>query len=144
MYLRRIGLFLLTNVAVLAVLSIALKVFGIDEWIQAQVGIDYWGLIATAAIFGFGGAFFSLAISKWLAKTAMRVRVLDRPENEDEAWLVETVRELSRRAKIGMPEVGVFDSPDLNAFATGARRDHALVAVSTGILRSMDRDEVAA
>jgi heat shock protein HtpX len=97
-----------------------------------------------SAIFGFGGAFVSLALSKWLAKTAMRVRVIQQPASEGERWLVETVRSHAQTAGIGMPEVGVFDSPDPNAFATGASRNSALVAVSSGLLQQMQRSEVEA
>jgi heat shock protein HtpX len=144
MYLRRVGLFLLTNVAVLLVLSIALKLFGLDRWLEAEIGIDYAGLLVMAAIFGFGGAFVSLAMSKWIAKTTTRMTILRDPQHPDERWLVDKVHELAQRAGIGTPEVGVYENPDPNAFATGARRDHALVAVSTGLLQSMDQDGLEA
>src|SRR5262249_12114638 len=101
-------------------------------------------LLAFAAIFGFGGAFFSLAISKWIAKRSMGVRVIAQPQNDVEAWLVATVRSHAEKAGIGMPEVGIFESPQPKPFATGARKDAALVAVSTGLLRTMRRDEVEA
>ena len=141
--MKRILLFLATNLAVVAVLSIVARVTGLDRWLAANGG-SYQGLLAMAALFGFGGALISLAISKWTAKRAMGVRVIERPANADEEWLVNTVRALAAQARVGMPEVGVFDSPQPNAFATGARRDAALVAVSTGLLRSMNRSEVEA
>jgi heat shock protein HtpX len=141
--MKRILLFLATNLAVVAVLSVVARVTGLDRWLAANGG-SYQGLLVMAALFGFGGALISLAISKWTAKRAMGVRVIERPANADEEWLVNTVRALAAQARVGMPEVGVFDSPQPNAFATGARRDAALVAVSTGLLRSMSRSEVEA
>jgi heat shock protein HtpX len=141
--MKRIFLFLATNLAVVAVLSIVARVTGLDRWLAANGG-SYQGLLVMATLFGFGGALISLLMSKWMAKRAMGVRVIERPANPDEEWLVNTVRALATQAKVGMPEVGVFDSPQPNAFATGARRDAALVAVSTGLLRSMSRSEVEA
>ena len=141
--MKRILLFLATNLAVVAVLSIVARVTGLDRWLAAN-GSSYQALLVMAALFGFGGALISLLISKWTAKRAMGVQVIEQPANPDEQWLVNTVRGLATQAKIGMPEVGVFDSPQPNAFATGARRDAALVAVSTGLLRSMSRSEVEA
>ena len=141
--MKRILLLIGTNLAVITLLSVVIHLFGIDEWL-AQRGQDYEGLLVFAAIFGFGGAFFSLLISKWMAKMAMRVHVIEQPGNEVEQWLVSTVRRHAQKAGIGMPEVGVFDSPDPNAFATGASRNSSLVAVSTGLLRNMRRDEVEA
>ncbi len=102
------------------------------------------GLLIVSAFFGFGGALISLAISKWMAKRSMGVQVITQPANAEEEWLVRTVRAQAEQAGIGMPEVGIFDSPQPNAFATGARRDAALVAVSTGLLRTMRRNEVEA
>jgi heat shock protein HtpX len=102
------------------------------------------GLLVLAAVFGMGGSFVSLALSKWMAKSMMGVRVIAQPRNPSEAWLVETVRRYAREAGIGMPEVGVYDSPTVNAFATGMKRDNALVAVSTGLLNSMSREEAEA
>jgi len=141
--MKRILLFLATNLAVIAVLSIVLRVTGLDRWLAVHGG-SYTGLLAFAAVFGFGGALVSLAMSKWMAKRAMGVQVIDKPANANEEWLVGTVRALASQAGIGMPEVGVFDSPLPNAFATGARRDAALVAVSSGLLHSMRRNEVEA
>jgi len=141
--MKRILLLIGTNLAVIALLTVVIQLFGLDRWL-AQRGQDYQGLLVFAAIFGFGGAFFSLLISKWLAKRAMGVKVIQEPGNEAELWLVATVRRHAEKAGIGMPEVGVFDSPDPNAFATGASRNSSLVAVSTGLLRNMRREEVEA
>ncbi len=141
--MKRIFLFLVTNLAVVMVLSVVARVTGLDRWV-AMHGGSYEGLLAMAALFGFGGALISLAMSKWMAKRAMGVRVIERPSNANEEWLVSTVRQLATQAGIGMPEVGVFESPQPNAFATGARRDAALVAVSSGLLQSMKRNEVEA
>jgi heat shock protein HtpX len=141
--MKRILLFLATNLAVVLVLSVVARVTGLDRWL-AMNGGSYSGLLVMAALFGFGGALISLALSKWTAKRAMGVQVISQPANSNEQWLVNTVRALASQAGIGMPEVGVFDSPQPNAFATGARRDAALVAVSTGLLQSMNRSEVEA
>jgi heat shock protein HtpX len=141
--MKRILLFLVTNLAVVAVLSIVARVTGLDVWMTAH-GSSLGGLLVFAALFGFGGAIISLLISKWMAKRAMGVEVITEPANAEQAWLVSTVRQLSQQAGIGMPEVGIFDSPQPNAFATGARRDAALVAVSTGLLQGMDRSQVEA
>jgi heat shock protein HtpX len=141
--MKRIFLFIVTNLAVLVVLSIAIfvieSVFGV-RLPQGSVG----GLLVFAAIFGFGGALISLALSKWTAKHMMGVRVIGEPQSELERWLVDTVRRLAGQAQIGMPEVGIFDAEEMNAFATGARRNAALVAVSTGLLRSMSRQQAEA
>ncbi len=141
--MKRIFLLIGTNLAVIALLTVVIQLFGIDEWL-AQRGQNYVGLLVFSTIFGFGGAFVSLLVSKWMAKMAMRVKVIAQPANEAEQWLVATVRSHAQKAGIGMPEVGIFDSPDPNAFATGASRNNALVAVSTGLLRNMRRDEVEA
>lgn len=141
--MKRIVLFLATNLAIVFVLSIAARLLGLDQWLLAQGG-NLSGLLVFAALFGFGGALISLAISKWMAKRTMGVHVIDKPRDAAEAWLVETVGRQARAAGIGMPEVGIFDSPTPNAFATGMRRDNALVAVSTGLLRSMRKEEVEA
>ncbi|WP_024890657.1 protease HtpX [Luteimonas huabeiensis] len=133
----RIALFLATNLAVLALVSIIMAIFGIDPATNA-------GLLMFAAIFGFGGAFVSLALSKWSAKRGTGAHVIEQPANETERWLVETVRRQAEAAGIGMPEVAIYDAPEINAFATGANRNNALVAVSTGLLRAMDRDEAEA
>ena len=141
--MKRILLFLVTNLAVVFVLSIAMRVLGIDQYISAQGGSAY-GLLVFAAVFGFGGAIISLLMSKWSAKRMMGVRVIEQPRDAVETWLVETVRRQAREAGIGMPEVGIFDSADPNAFATGANKNKALVAVSTGLLQRMKREEVEA
>ena len=141
--MKRIFLLIVTNVAVMAVLALVVQVFGLDRALALQ-GMDLGGLLMISAIFGFGGAFISLLISKWMAKRAMGVRVITQPANEAEQWLVNTVRAQAEAAQIGMPEVGIFDSPEPNAFATGANKNSALVAVSTGLLRNMRREEVQA
>src|SRR5690606_25215438 len=139
----RVLLFVLTNFAILIVASVTLRLLGIEPWLDAN-GINFNSLLIFGALLGFGGAFVSLAMSKWMAKRAMNVQVINEPRNEQEAWLVETVRRQAQQAGIGMPEVGYFESAAPNAFATGARRDAALVAVSTGLLQRMNRREVEA
>ena len=141
--MKRILLFLATNLAVVFVLSVAMKVLGIDQYIAAQGGSAF-GLLVFAAVFGFGGALISLAMSKWSAKRMMGVRLIDQPRDNMERWLVDTVRRQSQEAGIGMPEVGIFDSPEPNAFATGANKNKALVAVSTGLIQRMRKEEVEA
>ncbi|MEO5677184.1 MAG: protease HtpX, partial [Usitatibacter sp.] len=140
--MKRILLFLLTNVAVMVVLSVTTQLLGVNRWL-AQNGIDYASLLIFAAIIGFGGAIISLLISKWMAKFAAGVRVIEAPATADEQWLITTVKALAGKAGIGMPEVGIFEGAP-NAFATGAFKNSALVAVSTGLLESMTRDEVEA
>jgi heat shock protein HtpX len=142
--MRRIALFLLTNIAVLLLLSIVCHLFGIDQWAAARGYGGMGGLLAYAAVFGMGGAFISLAMSKWLAKMTTGARVIEQPQNEAERWLVDTVRRHAQNAGIGMPEVAVYDAPEMNAFATGMSKNHSLVAVSTGLLQQMDREQVAA
>ncbi len=139
----RILLLVATNFAVLLLASITLNLLGVGPWLT-QHGIQFGPLLVFGAVLGFGGAFFSLAISKWIAKRTMGVQVIVTPRTDQEAWLVETVRREAAAAGIGMPEVGVFDSPEPNAFATGARRDAALVAVSTGLLARMTRPQAEA
>lgn len=141
--MKRVLLFLATNLAVVVVLSIVAQVLGLDRYLAVRGG-SLGGLLVFAALFGFGGAFISLAISKWMAKRAMGVRVIEQPQTSTEQWLVATVRRQAQAAGIGMPEVGIFDSPEPNAFATGPRRDSALVAVSTGLLQRMNQNEVEA
>lgn len=143
--MKRIILFLLTNIAVLVVLGAVLRLFGVDRLLDAQgTGLDYRALLVFAAAFGMGGAFISLALSKWSARRMTGARVIEQPRTPAESWLLDTVRRHARAAGIGMPEVAVYDAPDMNAFATGMRRDRALVAVSTGLLLSMHRDEIEA
>ncbi|HXV41289.1 MAG TPA: protease HtpX [Steroidobacteraceae bacterium] len=141
--MKRILLFVITNFTILLVASATLRLLGVEPWLDQQ-GINFTSLLIFGAVLGFGGAFVSLAISKWTAKRMMGVQLIGQPRNEAEAWLVETVRRQAQLAGIGMPEVGVFNSPEPNAFATGARRNNALVAVSTGLLQRMDRQEVEA
>jgi heat shock protein HtpX len=141
--MKRIFLFIVTNLAVLAVLSVAIfvieRVFGVR---LPQNGLG--GLLVFAALCGFGGALISLALSKWTAKAMMGVRVIVAPQSETERWLVDAVARLAGQARIGMPEVGIFEAEEMNAFATGARRNAALVAVSTGLVRGMSRPQVEA
>src|SRR5471032_1416179 len=128
--MKRIFLFVLTNLAVLALLSLVVMV--IEQVFHVRLGQGGLGsLLVLAAVFGFGGAFISLLLSKWIAKRTMGVVVIVQPRTDSEQWLVATVTRLSQQANVGMPEVGIFDSPEMNAFATGARRNAALVAVSS-------------
>ena len=140
--MKRIALFVLTNVAVVAVLGLVASLLGVNRYLDAN-GLNLGALLGFALVMGFGGAIISLLISKPMAKWSSHVQVIDPPRNADEAWIVETVRRLAERAGIGMPEVGIFEG-EPNAFATGAFRNSALVAVSTGLLRGMSRDEVEA
>jgi len=138
----RILLFLATNIAVLFMAAIAMAVLTALGVIPPNA--PYVGMLVWCALFGFGGSIFSLAISKWVAKKSTRAHVIETPSNETERWLVSTVQRHAERAGIGMPEVAIFDSPDPNAFATGMFRNNALVAVSTGLLRLMNQQEVEA
>lgn len=142
--MKRVFLFLATNVAILLVLSITLQLLGIDTMLAEGGGINMQALMIMAAVLGMGGSFISLLLSKWMAKKATGAQVIAEPRNAAERWLVDTVRRQAEQAGIGMPEVAVYDSPDMNAFATGYNRNHALVAVSTGLLNSMQRQEVEA
>jgi len=142
--LKRVFLFLVTNLAVIVVLNIVLRLLGIDRITDAQGGLNYTSLLIFAAVFGFAGSLISLLISKWSAKRMVGAQVIQQPANPTEKWLLETVAKQARKAGIGMPEVALYDSPELNAFATGANRNNALVAVSTGLLNAMDKDAVEA
>lgn len=143
--MKRVFLFLATNLAIVIVLSVTLRLLGVERILDEQgVGLNLNALLIFAAVFGFGGSFISLAISKWMAKRLTGARPIERPSNPSEEWLVETVRLQAQAAGIGMPEVAIYNAPDLNAFATGMRRNKAMVAVSTGLLRSMSRDEAEA
>ena len=135
--MKRIFYFLATNLAILLLLSIVLSFFGLS-------GRSTGGALVIAAIFGMGGSFISLAMSKWVAKRSTGARVLENPVTPTERWLVDTVKRQAQQAGIGMPEVAVYDSPEINAFATGMQRNDALVAVSTGLLQSMSKDEAEA
>jgi len=141
--MKRILLFVLTNFAILFVASFAFRLLGFEPWLNAR-GINFNSLLVFGALIGFGGSFLSLAISKWMAKKMMGVQVIGQPRNATETWLLEAVRRHAQLAGIAMPEVGVFDSPEPNAFATGARRNSALVAVSSGLVTRMNRPEVEA
>ena len=141
--MKRVALFLITNLAVLVLLSLMARILNLDVALARQ-GMSMWSLLIMAAMIGFIGSFISLAISKWSAKHLMGVRVIETPASEAESWLVDTVRSHAQRAGIGMPEVGIFEAREMNAFATGAQRDHALVAVSSGLLQGMSRREAEA
>ena len=144
--MKRIGLFLLTNLAVLVTISLIFRLLGLDQ-VSLQTGsggLDLSALLLMSAIIGFTGSLISLAMSKWSAIRMMGAQVIREPANATERWLVETVRRQAEQAGIGMPDVAIFDAREPNAFATGARRDSALVAVSTGLLRQMTQDEVEA
>lgn len=142
--MKRIFLFLLTNLAVVLVLSVVARLTGLDTWLAAH-GQSYFGLLVFAALFGFGGSFISLLMSKTLAKRAMGVQVID-PQTQDPTgrWLLSVVEHHARTLGVGMPQVGIFQQPDSNAFATGWNRNSALVAVSSGLLQSMGRDQIEA
>ena len=134
---KRVALFVATNLAVLALLSVVMSVLGVNP-------DQFGGLLVMAALFGFGGAFVSLWMSKWIAKRSTGAQVIEAPRNEAEQWLLATVRRQAQAAGIGVPEVAVYDAPEINAFATGANRNKSLVAVSTGLLRALDRDQAEA
>ncbi len=143
--MKRVMLFIITNLAIVLVLGVVMSLFGVNRILDEQgVGLDLYNLLIFASVFGFGGSLISLAISKWTAKRMTGAQVITSPSSEVEVWLVQTVRKQAEIAGIGMPEVAIYDAPDVNAFATGMRRNNALVAVSTGLLRSMNRDEAEA
>ncbi|MEM7561751.1 MAG: protease HtpX [Pseudomonadota bacterium] len=143
--MSRIFLFLIANFGVLAILSISMRLLGVDAYLANQGGaFQLNGLLIMAAVMGFAGSFISLAMSKTMAKKAMRVQVIEQPRQEVERWLLSVVKRQANAAGIGMPEVGIFESDTMNAFATGMKRNDALVAVSTGLLNQMSRDEVEA
>jgi heat shock protein HtpX len=142
--MKRIFLFLATNLAVLVVISITFRLLGLDRVVMTSAGMDMPTLLVFSAVIGFSGALISLFMSKTMAKHGMGVHVIEQPANAHEHWLVDTVRRQAEAAGIGMPEVGIFDSPDPNAFATGWNKNSSLVAVSTGLLHNMDRGEVEA
>jgi heat shock protein HtpX len=143
--MKRILLFVATNVAVLAVLTVVLRLLGIESVLNEQgTQLDLQNLLIFSAVIGFSGSLISLAMSKWIAKRSTGAQVIATPRNATESWLLNTVQRQAREAGIGCPEVAIYESPDLNAFATGASRNNALVAVSTGLLGSMDRKSVEA
>lgn len=141
--MKRVFLLIATNFAVMIVLSIVASLLGVDRFLTEN-GLNLGALLAFSAIFGFGGAFISLAMSKWMAKRSTGAQVITQPRSSMELWLVQTVERQARAAGIGMPEVAIFDSPEPNAFATGMNKNSALVAVSTGLLKNMSQDEVEA
>ena len=141
--MKRIVLFLATNLAIVLVLSLTMRILGVEPYLTAN-GLNLGSLLIFAAIMGFGGSLISLAISKWMAKKSMGVRVIETPSSSTEYWLVDTVKKFADDAGIGMPEVGIFDTPEVNAFATGANKNNALVAVSSGLLQTMSREEAEA
>jgi heat shock protein HtpX len=141
----RIALFLATNGAILVLISIVFHVFGFESILAENgVDLDLQALLVMSAVIGFGGSFISLAMSKFLAKRSMGVNIIEQPANQTEQWLLSTVERQAKQAQIGMPEVGIFNSPESNAFATGMSRNNALVAVSSGLLKNMDADQVEA
>ena len=143
--MKRVLLFLATNIAILLVLSLTLRLLGVDRMMAESGGaLNLNALLIMAAVIGFGGSFISLALSKFMAKRMTGAQVIEQPRNQTEAWLVETVRRQARAAGIGMPEVAVYDAPEINAFATGMNKNKALVAVSTGLLNSMSQEEAEA
>lgn len=141
--MKRIILFLATNLAIVLVLSLTMKILGVEPYLNEN-GLNLGSLLIFAAVMGMGGSFISLAISKWTAKRMTGARVIENPATPGEVWLVETVRRQAQIAGIGMPEVAIFDSPDVNAFATGMSKNNALVAVSTGLLQAMTKSEAEA
>ncbi|OAI52376.1 zinc metalloprotease HtpX [Betaproteobacteria bacterium SCGC AG-212-J23] len=140
--MKRILLLIATNFAVMLVLSIVVSVLGLDQWLTAE-GIDYYSMLLMSAVFGFGGAFISLLMSKTIAKWSVGAQVIDGSEGTTQYWLVQTVHKLADKAGIGKPEVAIYEGP-ANAFATGAFKDSALVAVSTGLVEAMSKEEVEA
>jgi heat shock protein HtpX len=143
--MKRVALFIVTNLAVVFVLSIVLRLFGVDSMLDQQgVDLDINALVIFAGVFGFGGAFISLLISKWSAKRMTGAQIIENPRNADEQWLVQTVARQAEMAGIGMPEVAIFNAREMNAFATGWNRNNALVAVSSGLMQQMSREEVEA
>jgi heat shock protein HtpX len=141
--MKRIFLFLATNFAIVLVLSVTMRILGVEPYLTAN-GLNLTSLLIFAAVMGMGGSFISLAISKWMAKRSVGAVVIDNPRTPAEIWLVDTVRRQAQQAGIGMPEVAIFDSPEVNAFATGMNKNNALVAVSTGLLQSMSKEEAEA
>jgi heat shock protein HtpX len=143
--MKRIALFIATNIAVMVVLSIVLSLFGVDSLLQQNgVDLDLRALLIFSAVFGMGGSFISLAISKWTAKRMTGAQVISSPANRTQQWLLDTVKRQARQAGIGMPEVAIFQSPEINAFATGMSRNNALVAVSSGLINNMKMEEAEA
>jgi heat shock protein HtpX len=144
-FMKRIALFLVTNLAIIVVLGITLRLLGVESILDQQgTGLNINSLLVFAAVFGFGGSFMSLALSKWTAKRFTGAKVIEQPGNNTERWLIQTVARQAEASGIGMPEVAIYNSPDVNAFATGMSRNKALVAVSSGLMQNMSQDEVEA
>ncbi|MCB1918353.1 MAG: protease HtpX [Candidatus Competibacteraceae bacterium] len=141
--MKRIFLFVVTNLAVIILLGVITRLLGVDRFLVGT-GLNLTGLLIFSAIFGMGGSLISLLMSKWIAKMSVSAQVIEQPRTQTELWLVETVRRQAQNAGIGMPEVALYHSPEPNAFATGASRNHALVAVSTGLMEQMSAEEVEA
>lgn len=142
--MKRIFLFIVTNLAVMLVISITLRLLGVDRMLNESGGINFGNLLVMSLVIGFAGSIISLFMSKWSAKRMVGAQVIENPSDPTERWLVDTVKRQALSAGIGMPEVAIYDAPDVNAFATGWNRNNALVAVSTGLLHSMSRDEAEA
>lgn len=142
--MKRIFLFILTNLAVLVVISVTLRLLGVDKVLNESGGINFNALLVMSAVMGFAGSLISLFLSKWSAKRMVGAQVITNPIDPTERWLIETVRKQAQAAGIGMPEVATYEAPDVNAFATGWNRNNALVAVSAGLLHNMSRDEAEA
>jgi heat shock protein HtpX len=142
--MKRIFLFILTNLAILVVINIVLRLLGVDRVLDQSGGINFGSLMVMSMVIGFSGSIISLLLSKWMAKRSVGAQVIENPQDPTERWLVDTVRRQAQAAGIGMPEVAIYDAPDVNAFATGWNRNAALVAVSTGLLHSMSKDEAEA
>jgi len=142
--MKRIFLFVLTNLAVLVVINITLRLLGVDRVLNQSGTINFSALMVMSAVIGFSGSIISLLMSKWMAKMSVGAQVIENPQDPTERWLVDTVSRQAQAAGIGMPEVAIYDAPDVNAFATGWNRNSALVAVSTGLLQSMSKDEAEA
>jgi heat shock protein HtpX len=141
--MKRVFYFLLTNIAIMLVLSVTMRLLGVGPYLTAN-GMNYTSLLIFSGVMGFGGAFISLAISKWSAKRMSGAVVIEQANTQTERWLIETVQQQAKKAGIKMPEVAIFDSPEVNAFATGMTKNSSLVAVSTGLLKGMTQDEVEA
>jgi len=142
--MKRIFLFLMTNLAILVVINLTLRLLGVDRILNESGGINFNALLVMSMVIGFAGSLISLLLSKWMAKRSVGAQVIEAPSNATEQWLFNTVRQQANQAGIGMPEVAIYDSPDINAFATGWNRNNALVAVSTGLMNNMTQDEAEA
>jgi len=142
--MKRVFLFLMTNLAILVVISVTLRLLGVDRIMNQSGGINFNALLIMSMVIGFAGSFISLLLSKWMAKRSVGAQVIEAPSNATEQWLFNTVKRQAEQAGIGMPEVAIYDSPEINAFATGWNRNNALVAVSTGLMNNMTQDEAEA